>query len=140
MRSIFFKRVMAWLLVIPMMAFPAVTMGQSSLLQNFNPNGVWAADAGDARYDVALCGDGTQICVKLIWIKPDQINERNIQLLNKYVIYEGKRAHLAEWRGKIDIYGMTLDGSVKILGQNKVKVTGCAFGLFCEGFTLSRMS
>lgn len=140
MKSILIKRLMAWLLVIPMMAFPAATMGQGSFLHNFDPNGVWAADAGDARYDVSLCGDGTQICVKLIWIKPNQINDRNIKLLNEYVIYEGSRARLAEWRGKIVIYGMTLDGSVKILGQNKVQVTGCAYALFCEGFTLSRMS
>jgi len=118
---------------------PLMANGQSNILLHFSPAGIWQADDGESRYDVTLCGDGTQICAKLIWIQPDKINDRNIQYLDRYVIYQGNRARPAEWRGQIDIYGVKVGGSVKIVNQNRLKVTGCAFAFFCQGFELSRI-
>ncbi len=113
---------------------------QSNALLQFSPAGTWQADDGDSRYDVTLCGDGTQICAKLIWINPDKVNTRNVQYLNEYVIYQGNRARPAEWRGEINIYGTKVGGSVKILGTNSLKVTGCFLAFFCESYTLQRMT
>jgi len=116
-----------------------VAIGQSNFLSQYSPAGIWQADDGESRYKVSLCGDGTQICAQLIWIQPDKVNDRNIQYLNKYVIYEGVRAYPAEWRGNIDIYGVSVGGSVKIINQDRLKVTGCAYGFFCQGFELGRI-
>ncbi|MCF6327734.1 MAG: DUF2147 domain-containing protein [Devosiaceae bacterium] len=113
---------------------------QSNALLQFSPAGMWQADDGDSRYDVTLCGDGTQICAKLIWINPAKVNDRNVQYLNEYVIYQGNRARPAEWRGEINIYGTKVGGSVKILGTNSLKVTGCFLAFFCESYTLQRMA
>jgi len=115
-------------------------LAQGNALLHFSPAGTWQADDGDSRYDVTLCGDGTQICAKLVWINPAKVNNRNSQYLNKYVIYRGDRARPAEWRGEINIYGVKVGGSVKILGTDSLKVTGCFLGFFCESYSLQRMS
>ena len=122
-----------------MVISPVVANAQSSALMQYSPDGLWEADDGDSRYDVSLCGDGTQICAKLVWINPDKVNSRNVQYLDKYVIYQGRRATPAEWRGQINIYGVKIGGSVKILSGNRLKVTGCAFAFFCESYTLARI-
>ncbi len=33
-----------------------------------SPVGVWEIEMRDSRYDVTLCGDGTQLCAELIWL------------------------------------------------------------------------
>ncbi len=109
-------------------------------LGGITPVGNWQAEDGDSRYLVTLCGDGTQLCAKLVWINPDKINERNQQYIDKYVVYQAWRAKPAEWRGDINIYGTIVGGSVKQLGMDVVKVTGCAFWIFCESFLLERIS
>ena len=109
-------------------------------LGGITPVGHWQAEDGDSRYDVALCGDGTQLCVKLTWINPDKANDRNQQFVDKYVIYQARRARPAEWRGDINIYGTIVGGSVRLLGSNAVKVTGCAYWVFCQSFLLKRIS
>ena len=113
---------------------------QNNFLAQFDPTGIWEADDHESRYDVTLCGDGSQICAKLVWIQPDKINDRNIQYLNKYVIYQANRATPGEWRGQIDIYGTKVGGSMKIHDQNTIKVVGCAFYVLCQGFSLDRIS
>ena len=114
-------------------------MAQDDPPMPVSPAGLWEADDHDSRYEVTLCGDGTQICAKLFWINPDKINDRNVQYLDKYVIYEGVQTHPDKWEGQIDIYGTMVDGSVEVLSQDLVQVTGCAFFIFCKGFTLERI-
>ncbi len=108
-------------------------------LGSITPEGNWQAEDGDSRYEVALCGDGTQLCVKLTWINPNKINDRNQQFIDKYVVYQAKRTRPAEWRGDINIYGTVVGGRVKLLGSDAVKVTGCAYWLFCQSFMLKRI-
>ncbi len=106
-------------------------------LGGITPVGVWEADNKESRYQVTLCGDGTQLCAELVWIRPRDINRRNKPYLNTFVVYEAVRARPAEWKGDINIYGTTYGGSVKIINQNKLLLTGCIFVL-CETFELYR--
>jgi len=106
---------------------------------SITPEGNWQAEDGDSRYLVTFCGDGTQLCALLTWINPNKINDRNQQYIDKYVIYQAKRTRPAEWRGDINIYGTIVGGSLKLLGSNVVKVTGCAYWLFCQSFLLKRI-
>lgn len=135
----FSKTIHVVIMTIAMLLIPANVGAQGNFYQQFDPTGLWEADAGDSRFDVTLCGDGTQICAKLVWIKPSEVNTRNINYLDKYVIFEGKRATPSEWRGQIDIYGTRVGGSVKIAGQDKIQVVGCAFLVLCQGFGLNRV-
>lgn len=119
---------------------PVVANAQISALLRYSPDGLWQSNDGDSRYDLSLCGDGTQLCAKLVWINPDKVNSRNVQYLDEYVVYQVKRVTPAEWRGQINIYGVKFGGSVKILSGTLLKVTGCAFAFFCESYTLEKMN
>ena len=111
----------------------------NNLAQTFNAEGLWEALELDARFDVSYCGDGTQICVKLVWIKPSVINQKNRTLLDTYVIYEGRSTSPLIWRGKLNVYEYTFDGKISVLEENKVAVQGCAFFIFCKSFTMDRI-
>ncbi len=106
-------------------------------LGGITPVGMWEADNKESRYQVTLCGDGTQLCAELVWIRPRDINRRNKPYINTYVVYEAVRARPAEWKGDINIYGTKYGGSVKIINQNKLLLTGCIF-ILCETFELNR--
>lgn len=106
-------------------------------LGGLTPEGRWESVWKDARYDVTLCGDGTQLCVKLVWINPRDLNDRNIQYLNEFVVFEGNRFRPAQWKGDINVYGTVYGGTVKLLAYDRVNVTGCIF-ILCESFELYR--
>ena len=127
------------LMALALVSMSAPVGAQDNFFTQFDPTGVWEADDHESRYDVTLCGDGSQICAKLVWIQPDKINGRNIQYLDKYVIHKANRATPGEWRGQIDIYGTKVGGSMKIVGQDKIDVVGCAFYVLCQGFSLDRI-
>ncbi len=106
------------------------TMG-SVFAGPIDPTGIWEADNGESRYEVSLCGDGTQLCAKLIWIRPDVVNERNRVYLNSYVVNGAKRRSDREWRGKISVYGHTVSGSVQSISADRLMVRGCALIIIC---------
>lgn len=106
---------------------------------SFDPTGLWEATDGESRYEVALCGDGTQLCAKLIWIRPDVVNERNKQYLNTFVVEGANRYNEREWRGTIHLYGVSVRGSVQRLAPDRMQVRGCALIILCERKTVTRI-
>ncbi len=141
MKSLNVKSILSLLiaLALSITPFSAVSAGENDVLGlgGITPVGVWEADNRESRYKVTLCGDGTQLCAELVWIRPKDINRRNKQYLNTYVVYEAVRSRPAEWKGNINVYGTTYGGSVKIINQNKLLLTGCIF-ILCETFELNR--
>ena len=109
------------------------------LAQSFDPTGLWEATDGESRYEVTLCGDGTQLCGKLVWIRPDVINDRNKQYLNTWVVQNAKRHSNREWRGTIHLYGVSVNGSVSRLGPDVMQVRGCALVILCERKVVTRI-
>lgn len=106
-------------------------------LGGLTPEGLWQTDSGDSRYLVDLCGDGTQLCAELVWIRPRDRNKHNMRFMNKFVAFEADRTRPAQWKGDVNIFGNIYDGTVNILTYDRVQVTGCLFVL-CESFELLR--
>ena len=115
------------------------TAAPANLVRTFNAEGLWDAPELDARFDVTYCGDGRQICVKLVWIKPSVLNDKNRTLLNTYVIHEGRETSPLVWRGELKVYEYTFAGNIAVVEADKVAVTGCAFFFFCKSFTMDRI-
>lgn len=105
-------------------------------------SGVWEADNGESRYSLELCGDGTQLCALLTWIRDDVQNDRNRAYINKFVVDKARLAGTSpfRWKGKINIYGTKVDGTVTLINDNRFVVKGCAFLLFCEETGAHRVS
>lgn len=127
------KRFLSGVLALAMGVAPA-------LAEPFDPTGIWEASDGESRYDVSLCGDGTQLCGKLIWIRPDVINERNKSYIDTYIVNGARRVSDREWRGTISLYGVNVAGSVTRLGADLMQVRGCALVIICERQIVSRIA
>ncbi len=102
--------------------------------------GIWEADDGESRYEVTFCGDGTQLCAKLIWIRPDVTNDRNRVYLNTYVVNKAKKYSNREWRGKIFVYGVTVSGNLQAFSEDRIMVRGCALLVICVRQGLTRIA
>ena len=107
---------------------------------SFDPRGLWEAEDEESRYEVSYCGDGTQLCAELIWIRPDVINERNKVYLNTQVVQQAHRKTDREWRGIINLYGHSVDGFVRMLSRDVLLVRGCALMIICERKLLVRIA
>lgn len=118
----------------------AFVMGAAPIYAaSYDPHGAWEADNEETRYDITLCGDGTQLCAVLTWIRPDLRDDRNGAYLNKHVINGARLANPNEWRGDIDIFGNKVSGNIRMLSDKVMRVRGCAFLILCEKYLLIRM-
>lgn len=106
----------------------------------FDPTGLWESEDKESRYELSLCGDGTQLCAKLVWIRPDVTTARNMVYINTYVVNQAKKKTEREWRGNISLYGMSVSGRVKVLSMDQMLVLGCALLVLCERQLLNRMA
>lgn len=115
-----------------MMAFSGVG-ATTALAQEVDLSGVWEADNGESRYTLELCGTGTQLCALLTWIREDVQNDKNRAYINKLVVDKARLSGRTppKWRGKINIYGNVVDGSVTLVNKDRFVVRGCVF-IFCE--------
>lgn len=119
------KQILGGVLALCLSAAPAFA-------EPYDPTGIWEATDGESRYDVTLCGDGTQLCAKLIWIRPDVTNDRNRQYLGTWVVNQANRVSDTEWQGTISLYGLSVGGSVSKVGDERLRVRGCALFVICE--------
>lgn len=93
--------------------------------QDLTPVGTWQTTSGESRYTVSYCGDGTQLCAKLTWLRQDARTPENLALLNKYVVQGAKATAENKWRGTVKYDGHTVSGSVTLVSGNKLSLSGC---------------
>lgn len=119
----------------PTMAFEVIKASVS--VKSGTPEGTWQTKQGDARFRVSLCGDGTQLCAKLTWLRKDARSEENLRYLNKYVLRNAEAIEANKWRGTVNYQGETVSGSVTLAG-NVMNVLGCK-GVFCQLMEFRRL-
>lgn len=103
-----------------------------------DPTGTWQSTSGESRYKVSYCGDGTQLCAKLTWLRPDARTEENLAYLNRYVVRGATATADNKWAGQVSYAGDTYDGSLTMTGSDSLKLSGCK-GMFCKTMNFSRI-
>ena len=103
-----------------------------------SPVGTWQISTGESRYTVSLCGPGSQLCAKLIWLRADAKTPENLQLLNQYVVRGAQRIAPQQWSGSVQVAGETLRGSLTQVTANLLSLKGCK-GVFCKSVQLTRI-
>lgn len=116
-------------------------------------SGVWLTQAGDAKVQVAPCGN--TLCGTIVWLKqpldpntgrpqaddknPDPAKARR-PLIGLNLFVDMKPAG-GKWSGRIYNAddGKTYDSSVSLLGARALKVEGCVL-VFCGSETWKRIS
>ena len=106
--------------------------------QGLSPVGKWKLDTGDSHYDITYCGDGTQLCAKVIYLGPGTLNEQTKPYLNTFLVEGAKPVGPNKWKGALSVYGDTLGGTVEQQGPDLIKLTGCKL-IFCKSFKLLRL-
>jgi hypothetical protein len=104
----------------------------------FSPAGTWQMTDGSSRFKVELCGDGTQVCAQLIWLRKQDRTVENLKYLNSYVLKGAKRATNTKWRGNANYKGETIRGTLTMVDRNNMTLNGCK-GALCKKLSLTRL-
>jgi uncharacterized protein (DUF2147 family) len=119
-------------------AFTAALIAAPALAGNIpSPAGEWETVGGESRYTIEMCGDGTDLCATLTWLREDARTPENLPFLNKQVV-QAKQATPAKWKGKLVYDGQTYDGAVTIINANTLRLAGCV-GPACESMMFNRI-
>ncbi len=104
-----------------------------------SPIGSWEVSTGEARYKVTNCGKNGEICAKLIWLRDDARTKENLRYLNKNVVTGAVPASADnKWTGTVNYEGEAIRGSVTMVNNNTLKLTGCKM-IACTSFQFRRI-
>ena len=115
-----------------------LALGTVSAATAADPTGTWQSTTGESRYEVSMCGDGTQLCAQLTWLRSDARTAENLAYLNRNVVTGATAAADNKWRGQLAYEGNTYAGSVTLTSADSLKLSGCK-GLFCKTMTFQRI-
>lgn len=103
-----------------------------------SPVGVWEIETRDSRYDVSLCGDGTQLCAELIWLGNGADSVENLPYLNTLLIDHAVQTRPGEWKGELHIYGQSAAGTITQVSADQITLTGCVALVICRSYQMFR--
>lgn len=103
-----------------------------------SPAGTWQSVDGTTRFEITLCGDGTEVCAKLVYLSGEAATAENLQYLNQYVLLGAKRALENKWRGQAEYLGEIVKGTMTMVSSDVMTINGCK-GALCQKFELVRL-
>ncbi|WP_297112433.1 hypothetical protein [uncultured Devosia sp.] len=92
----------------------------------------------DSRYDVTLCGDGTQLCAELIWLGNGADNAENLPYLNTMLIDHAVQTQPGQWQGELHIYGQSAAGTITQVSEDQITLKGCVAFVICKSYQMYR--
>ena len=104
-----------------------------------SPAGLWVTNGGESKYELTLCGDGDDLCAKMVWVNDTELGQKLRPYLGEAMLVTAPRVATQKWRGQITLQGRTVKGSIEILDANNIHVRGCE-GALCQGVELIRVS
>lgn len=121
-------------------AFAAVGMfaGPAMAAPIQSPAGIWVTNGGESKYELTLCGDGDDLCAKMIWANDSELGQKLKAYVGEAMLVTAPRVATQKWRGQITLYGRTVKGSIELRDANNIHVRGCE-GLLCQGVELIRV-
>ena len=119
----------------------AILLGLATALPAMaSPVGKWEIEFRDSRYDVTMCGDGSQLCAELIWLGNGADNAENMPYLNTMLIEGATPTKPGQWKGKLHLFGQTADGTISQVSADQITLRGCVALVLCKSYQLYRMS
>jgi uncharacterized protein (DUF2147 family) len=115
----------------------ALAIVSPALAADLTPVGQWEVSSGESRYKISLCGDGTELCARLTWLRADAQTKANLAMLNTNVVRGVKSERANEWNGSVTFEGKIYDGRVTLESMNSMVLHTCS-GIFCQSIELNR--
>lgn len=119
-------------------AMLALCAAAPTFAQDLTPVGTWQTVSGESRYAVSYCGDGTELCAKLTWLRKDARTPENLALLNQYVVEGAQASAPNKWRGLVKYDGHTVSGSVTLVNADTLSLSGCKL-IACQKVNFVRL-
>jgi uncharacterized protein (DUF2147 family) len=135
--TLFTKHLAAAALTLAVCATPVLAASQPARGQ-LSPVGSWETSTGESRYKVSLCGDGTQLCAKLTWLRSDAQTAQNLAYLNTYVLRGAQQTRSNKWQGTVAFQGKTVGGSLTLVSANTAMLSGCQM-VMCKSVQFHRI-
>lgn len=123
---------------LPRLALAAFVSLAAIIPATASPVGIWEIEMRDSRYDVQLCGDGTQLCAELIWLGNGADSPENLPYLNTMLIDHARQSKPGQWKGKLHIYGQTADGTISQVSEDQITLKGCVAFVICKTYQMYR--
>ena len=105
-----------------------------------SPNGVWELDSRDTRIQLALCGDGTQLCGTLVWLSDADYNKQYEPYLNAPVAEAIRQAGPNRWKGGLQLFGYKMSGTITQQSDTQMTLQGCALLVVCKTYKMFKVS
>lgn len=109
-----------------------------AMAQEMSPVGVWEIESRDSRYNVTMCGDGTQLCGELIWLGNGADTEKNLPYLNTLLIDHAPQIGANRWQGELHLYGQTASGKITQVSNDQITLEGCFLLVVCKTYQMYR--
>lgn len=120
---------------------PVLVLGALAMLAQpalASPEGIWEIEMRDSRYNVELCGDGTQLCGTLIWLGNGADNKENLPYLNTLLIDHANQVTPNQWKGDLHVYGQTAGGTITQVSEDEIVLEGCVVFVICKSYRMYR--
>ncbi|QQR39928.1 DUF2147 domain-containing protein [Devosia rhizoryzae] len=118
----------------------ALTIGAALPATAASPNGVWELNTKDTRFALELCGDGTQLCGQLVWLSDADYNEQYKPYLNKPMATALRPDGANRWKGKMQLFGHSFQGTITAHSDEHMTMSGCAFLVVCKTYEMYRVT
>ena len=105
-----------------------------------SPNGVWELDSRDTRIQLALCGDGTQLCGTLVWLSDADYNKQYEPYLNAPVAEAIRQSGPNRWKGGLQLFGYKMSGTITQQSDTQMTLQGCALLVICKTYQMFKVS
>ena len=103
-----------------------------------SPEGVWEFDTRDTRVEVSLCGDGTALCGRLVWLKDTSYNEQYEPYLDTLMVDRATQRGPNRWEGEMTFFGQKAGGTITQTGADRMTIKGCIMLVLCKTYKLRR--
>lgn len=98
--------------------------------------GVYQTSDRKMDFKLTTCGDGTDLCVKLLAARGSAATKQIKPYIGKLVVKNAKAAGTNTWKGVMHFGKYDLDGSMTLKPGQSFYISGCVFLVVCEDITL----
>lgn len=105
-----------------------------------SPAGVWELETRDTRFALEMCGDGTQVCGKLVWLSDADYNKQYLPYLDQPMADRLVPSGQNRWKGEMQLFGYKMAGTLTQRSANQMTLQGCAFLVVCRSYEMFRHS
>ena len=101
--------------------------------------GVFQTVDGAQDYEVTYCGNGKQLCGKLIALHGAGDTEDNRRYIGKYIVENLNPAGTNVWKGLLTINNNSANGTATLIPGKELILKGCAYIILCAEFRMKQI-